>query len=388
MIQIIEKKDCCGCNACGDVCPKQAISFINDDEGFWYPKVDMKKCIDCGLCEKICPFLNNHDTKKPIACYAAINSDNDERYKSSSGGVFWMLAKQIINYGGVIFGAAFNEDWMVIHSSATTMEEVRKFQGSKYVQSRVSGCYKEAEIALKQGKKVLFSGTACQIAGLKGYLKKEYDNLLLVDVICHGVPSPGIWNRYLIQLKEDRTITDLNFRDKSNGWKDYCFSAQFSDGSVKTESHLKNLFMQGFIKNLYLRPSCYHCKLKGGRCGCDITLGDFWGVETVLPQIDTREGVSFIIVNTEKGLKYIQTIENKWPVSYEQGVKGNPCLESPVAETKWRKYFFTTYKQIDFTESLNATLRGMRPGIIYRLKYKIKVILSNLYNKQSYRHNG
>ena len=197
MIDIKEKNNCCGCSACVQICPKQCISMAADNEGFLYPQVNSAICIDCGLCEKVCPVINQSAPREPLVVYAAKNNNEDIRLKSSSGGIFTLLAEKVIEEGGVVFGAKFDADWNVVHDYTETIEGLAAFRGSKYVQSIIGDNFKTAKQFLNNGRKVLFSGTPCQIAGLKKYLRKEYDNLLTVDVVCHGVPSPMVWRDYL-----------------------------------------------------------------------------------------------------------------------------------------------------------------------------------------------
>ncbi|MBQ7462945.1 MAG: Coenzyme F420 hydrogenase/dehydrogenase, beta subunit C-terminal domain [Bacteroidaceae bacterium] len=373
MIIITDKHNCCGCNACGDICPKQAISFKNDNEGFWYPEVDMQKCIDCGLCEKICPCLNVKEAKQPISAFAAVNPDDELRMKSSSGGVFWLLVEQTIREGGVVFGAAFDNEWMVYHSSSESLEEAERFRRSKYVQSLVKGCYKQAQGALKQGRKVLFSGTACQIAALKEFLRKDYDNLLTVDVVCHGVPSPAIWKEYIKTLASSKTIKNINFRDKCTGWRNYDFSVQFSDGTELKEPHNKNLYMQGFLHDLYLRPSCHSCKFKAGKCGSDLTLGDFWGIEKVVPEIDDDHGVSLVIINSLKGKDSIDAL----PLSLKVvdsiiALKENPCISIATPEKKWRSEFMEQYVDNGGINAISLIVKKMQPSFVKRLLLRVR----------------
>ena len=238
MIDIKEKNNCCGCSACVQICPKQCISMAADNEGFLYPQVNSAICIDCGLCEKVCLVINQSAPREPLVVYAAKNNNEDIRLKSSSGGIFTLLAEKVIEEGGVVFGAKFDADWNVIHDYTETIEGLAAFRGSKYVQSIIGDNFKTAKQFLNNGRKVLFSGTPCQIAGLKKYLRKEYDNLLTVDVVCHGVPSPMVWRDYLdykrakraagkntvsSSLKELPVITGISFRDKTKGWKKYGF---------------------------------------------------------------------------------------------------------------------------------------------------------------------
>lgn len=325
MIEIKEKKNCCGCNACVQVCPKQCISMKEDREGFLYPEVDKDICVDCHLCEKVCPVLNQGKERKPLKVYAAKNKDEEIRRQSSSGGIFTLLAEQVIDEGGVVFGARFNENWEVVHSYTETKEGLAAFRGSKYVQSRIGDNYKKAEEFLKSGRKVLFSGTPCQIAGLNLYLRKEYENLLTVDFICHGVPSPGVWREYLKEEiarqcdgknsvlshpieKEKIRVKGISFRDKKLGWKKYSFVLTLSvpDGHgventvLPSEPLNKNLFLRGFLADLYLRPSCYACPAKCLKSGSDVTIGDFWGIEKVMPEMDDDKGVSVVMMNRDR----------------------------------------------------------------------------------------
>ena len=232
MIKIIQKEQCCGCSACLHICPKHSISFREDKEGFLYPQVDTATCIDCGLCEKVCPVLNQGEERMPLKVYAAKHADDEIRMKSSSGGIFTLLADQIIDKGGVVFGARFNENWEVVHDYTETKEGLAPFRGSKYVQSNIGNSYKQVEEFLKTGREVMFTGTPCQVAGLKKFLRIDYENLLTVDFVCHGVPSPMVWRKYLaeeiVRQGNNPVVTGVNFRDKSTGWKKFSFVLNFS----------------------------------------------------------------------------------------------------------------------------------------------------------------
>lgn len=202
MISVIEKNNCCGCSACEQKCPKKCITMMEDEEGFFYPHVNKVKCIECGLCEKVCPVINVGENEQKITAYAAYVNDKNVRMKSSSGGMFTLFAQKILNENGVVFGAAFDQNFMVHHIYIESEENLSKQQGSKYLQSRIENTYRETEQYLNSGRKVLFTGTACQIAGLKQFLMKEYDNLYTVDVLCHGVPSSKLWKHYLEYQEE------------------------------------------------------------------------------------------------------------------------------------------------------------------------------------------
>lgn len=375
MINIIDKKNCCGCNACVQHCPKSCVTMQEDEEGFLYPIVDQEACIDCGLCEKVCPVLNQGEERKPLQVYAANNPNEEIRMQSSSGGVFTLLAETIIQEGGVVFGARFNDDWEVIHDYTETKEELAAFRGSKYVQSRIGDSYCQAEQFLKKGRKVLFTGTPCQIAGLNLFLRKEYGNLLTVDFICHGVPSPGVWKSYLeelIALQGNRKnsvlshskpiilnsiwdISRIEFRNKRLGWKKYSFALTLSvpDGHgtkntvLLSEPYNENIFMKGFLADLYLRPSCYACPTKCLKSGSDITIGDYWGIQNVMPEIDDDKGICCLMVNTDKGGQLLSSKE--WveyrKSDYSTVIKYNIACVVSVAPNLKRKLFFDKYQK-------------------------------------------
>lgn len=334
MINIAVKSKCTGCSACVQKCPKQCISFEEDREGFKYPKVKLSVCIDCGLCEKVCPVLQQDRPRNPVIVYAAKNSNLSTRLASSSGGIFALLAETILRQNGVVFGARFDNEWNVIHDYTESLDGLSVFLGSKYVQSKIGNTYKYAERFLKEGRKVLFSGTPCQIVGLKKYLRKDYDTLLTVDFVCHGVPSPMIWRDYLnekirplgvdgrnmvsqLSLKDLPVISFISFRDKRYGWKKFGFSVrvksaskadknlvsqsvEVTDKTLLYEPHKANLYMKGFLKNLYLRPSCYACPAKCGKSGADYTLADFWGASTYVGDFDDDKGLSAVLVYKNK----------------------------------------------------------------------------------------
>lgn len=367
MIDIKEKNGCCGCNACVQRCPKSCITMREDNEGFLYPEVDKEVCVDCGLCEKVCPVIYQGEERKPLSVYAVKHKDDKIRLSSSSGGAFTALAESVIDEDGVVFGARFDEDWSVVHDYTDTKEGLAAFRGSKYVQSRIGDSFKKAEYFLKAGRRVLFSGTPCQIAGLKRFLRKEYDNLLTVDFICHGVPSPGVWREYLKEetarqcvgknsvlshpnIKErDARIESISFRDKRLGWKKYSFALTLSvpDGHgakntvLLSEPLNKNIFLRGFLTDLYLRPSCHACPAKSFKSGSDVTIGDFWGIQNVMPEIDDDKGVSVVMVSTESGVNVFRgmRLDNR-AVDYESVLRYNPSIGRSVRLTGKRNSFY------------------------------------------------
>lgn len=346
MIIIKNKQDCCGCSACSQRCPKHCILMQMDGEGFLYPQVDSSKCVDCHLCEKVCPVINQYEARTPLNVYAAKNSDDEVRHQSSSGGIFTLLAEQTIKDGGVVFGACWDKEWNVKHDCVDKISDLQIFRSSKYLQSVIGDSYLKAEQFLKTGRKVMFTGTPCQIAGLKHFLRKEYDNLLAVDVICHSVPSPGVWQQYLVEKLQTlgwnkSDIRHISFRDKKTGWKTYSFVIENKDGNILTELSSKNAFMQGFLADLYTRPSCHACPAKQLRSGSDITLGDFWGIESLIPEIDEDKGVSTIIVNSDKGKQVLHNINVELhEVQYDELTTRNPALVRSFPITPKRTEFF------------------------------------------------
>ena len=348
MIEIKEKKDCCGCSACVQRCPKQCISLYEDEEGFLYPKVDVETCIDCGLCEKVCPVLKQSEERIPLEVYAAKNPNEQIRRESSSGGIFTLLAEQTIDAGGVVFGVRWNEHFEAIHDYTETKEGLAAFRGSKYVQSRVGDTFKQTEWFLKQGRQVLYSGVPCQISGLKKFLKKEYDNLLTVDIICHAVPSPLIWREYLEEYKTKNRITSINsinFRDKTFGWEGYHFSISYitkhNRNVTKKQPHGDNVYFKGFLNHLYLRPSCYSCCAKGGRSGSDILMGDCWGIDSLRKDYNDNKGCSIVCVNTLKGKSLTNAIlERSDMLSYDEVLKYNPSIAISVKSSIGPDWFW------------------------------------------------
>lgn len=398
MIHIINKQDCCGCNSCVQRCPKACIAMREDEEGFLYPEVNESVCIDCGLCEKVCPVIHQAEERKPAAVYAAKNKNEEIRRQSSSGGVFTALAEEILNEGGVVFGVRFDENWEVVHDYTETVDGLSAFRGSKYVQSQIGDSFKKTEQFLKMGRKVLFSGTPCQIAGLRRFLRKEYDNLLTVDFICHGVPSPGVWREYLkeetarqcgrkntvlphpIINGRDARIESISFRDKRLGWKKFSFALTLSvpDGHGAKNSVLlseplnKNIFMRGFLSDLYLRSSCYVCPTKSFKSKSDITIGDFWGVQNVMPEIDDDKGVSVVMVNTPDGENYIKmTGLDIRVIRYESVLQYNPSIERSVGLTEKRRRFYS-----DTSKTLEKRIDKLcRVTVLTRIKRRVYGVL-------------
>ena len=348
MLEIKDKKACCGCQACYEACPAKCISMVADEEGFLYPKVNRADCTDCRLCEKVCPELNqaSKPSDEPLACFAAIANDPEIRLQSSSGGVFTQLAQAILKKGGVVFGARFDDSFAVFHSCTETEEGLSPFRSSKYSQSDLRGAYAQADRFLKEKRPVLFTGTPCQIAGLRGFLRgKEDDNLYLASIVCHGVPSPRVWKEYLESITGGARPTEVNMRNKENGWSQYRMTIWREGQALFNVQATDTPFMRAFLSNLTLRPSCYACPFRGNH-GSDLTLGDYWGIEQVHPEMSDNKGTSFILVYTGKGRHLLEELDVKLLESrYEDVLKGNPSVLHLSPEPANRADFWKAYQK-------------------------------------------
>lgn len=345
---------CCGCTACASSCPKNCITMTENGEGFLYPIIDKETCVNCGLCEKECPMLHPNNDIDLNEAFGAITNDQDILLQSSSGGIFTELATLVLNDGGCVFGAAFSDNFhSVKHVMVESVEGLPALRGSKYVQSDIGNTYREAKAELAKGRQVLFSGTPCQIAGLKYYLGREYDNLLLVDIICHGTPSPVLWDRYLsaIETQMGGKAKYVSFRHKEHGWRKFGMELPFETGKRYYKELGDDPFLKMFLKNYCLRESCYNCRVKEAGSVADITIGDFWGVERVAPEIDNSMGVSLALVHTEKGKRYFDLAAQHMitvQTDYDEAIAYNSAMNHSVARPAERDSFFSDMKQMDW----------------------------------------
>lgn len=385
MIDKVE--NCCGCRSCYNICLHSAIQMKPDNEGFFYPIIDKNKCVNCGQCKKSCPVINqpkNNTLNKAFACYSV---DFDKRMRSCSGAVFALLSEKVLNSDGVIYGAAFNNDCQVHHICVSDSEGLEKLKGSKYIQSDIGFTYLNAQRSLKSGKLVLFSGTPCQIAGLKQYLKKDYENLFCIDLICHGVPSPMIWEKYLNEISPEHTIVNMSFRNKENGIKNKTLDYTLDNGDVIKEKYEESDYIKGFIQNMYLRPSCYSCKFKGfDRCS-DITIGDFWGLKNYYPNFGDDYGVSAVITHSNKGLEFFESLKDDLcliEVEPNQVATYNESLLEPAKMNPRRNELFERMS----TESIHSIVTSMYDNSFWDQcistnethQFSIKKTLKRLFN--------
>lgn len=356
------KKDCCGCGACYNICPKNAISMEADEHGYVYPVIDETKCVKCGLCKKVCHFQNNDNMQKPIKAYAAAIKNDEEIMVAASGGIFTVLAKQILSESGVVFGVSMENvsgKLTPMHIDIQNEKELYKLQGSKYVQSDIGMTYKKVKEYLMEGRNVLFSGTPCQISGLNSYLGKDYPNLLTVDVICHGVPSARLFQDYIKnqEKKLGGRIYSYKFRDKSKGQgmnAQILYKTQDNKEKVKyVDGYLTSYFYM-FLKSIIYRENCYSCPYAKAERVSDITAGDYWGVYQVHEEemkkssMSNLKGVSCMIINTEKGEKYFGKVQDKldfFETTVKKIAKNNKQLREPSKCTDEREKVLNIYQE-------------------------------------------
>lgn len=384
MIEIKNKKKCSGCTACANICPRDAITMKYDSEGFMYPHVEEDKCINCGLCSKICPVLNKLPLENvdefPIV-YASYNINQSIRKKSSSGGIFYLLAKKILEKGGIIVGASYDTDFSVFHEIIDSMSNLEKLMGSKYAQSELRNVYKIIKDNLKEGKEVLFSGTSCQVAGLKSYLRKEYDNLWCIDLICMGIPSNKIWRDYIDNFYNKGKIKNINFKDKTYGWDCFSIKVNYEEKEDIQVGRLNN-YMQLFFKGINIRPICYECPFRGKHRYSDLTLSDCWGIENFAQELNDNLGTSSVMIHSKKGMELFNSIKEELKhkrITFEQATGNNKYALTTLKENTDREKFFEEYGKIEFKKLVKKYAK-------MPMKYKIRVKVSQLKRKYLKKH--
>ena len=353
---IIDEERCSGCTACVNACPMKCISMVENEDGFLYPIIDEEKCIGCNLCVRCCGISSSDQPRmEPISTLAAVNKNYNERMRSSSGGVFSLLAKQVLSENGVVYGAAMSEDCRTVnHIRIDNLKKLHRILGSKYLQSELGEIFKQVKKDLLDGLSVLFSGTPCQINGLVLFLGEEYQNLYTVDVVCHGVPSKLLWQQYLDyhEKKQHSKVLDVSFRYKTESWRKFGLKRIDDKWKEVVIPSGDDLFMRFFLNNYCLRESCYRCSAKTFRLA-DISLGDFWGIEQVAPEMDDNHGTSLVLIRTDKGNSIFQKIKNETEcsfVKYEEGVRENYPEYKSVNRPTQRDVFFEELRTMSFED--------------------------------------
>lgn len=363
-MKITNLVNCTGCGSCYSICPKSAITMIPNKEGFKIPIIDESLCIKCFQCEKVCQVVNPiNKVEENTLAYAVVNKDSKIRQISSSGGVFSLIAKEILHRNGIVFGASFDENFSVRHIAVDSEEELEQLYGSKYVQSDIGDCFKKCKEILQTGRYVLFSGTPCQISGLLNYLGRPYDNLVTVDLICHGVPSQKIWQKYLNEQKDKykSDIKKVSFRNKDHGWGVFRLKIEFLNGKVFSVPQTEGSWMLTFNKDIMMRSSCYACASKGISRRSDFTIGDLWGINEFTPELNDNKGTSLVYLHSEKALKLFDNLKKQINFKKFDDIKA-PCkynaqlINSLKLSTLRDKYFSYTENH-SFDNAFNTFVR-------------------------------
>lgn len=381
--------NCTGCAACQNACNLGAIEMVPDKEGFVYPQVDSKKCVQCGKCAKSCPSLNGIPSSGYVQpeVYAAWNLDTEIRVQSTSGGVFTALAQAVINRGGYVAGAFYDEGFRICHGVVSSLDEIPRLRQSKYAQSWIGDTFTQVRQLLREGKLVLFCGTPCQSAGLQQFLSRKYENLYCCDFICRGVISPKVYEKFLKDMRPTETsqLSVVHFKNKDYGWNRFSTKLTFRDGSIYHRDRNEDYYMRGYLRhNLYIRPSCHRCDYKSLPRISDISLGDFWGIGNYDKTLDNEQGTSVVLVNSEKGKTLFAWAQASLSVhkrSIEEVLAGNSCLLNVAQPGEFRDYFFENVDRYRFDElviridkkSINIPLRYR----VYQFIGKVKRFLVN-----------
>jgi coenzyme F420-reducing hydrogenase beta subunit len=379
MINIANKKDCCGCNACGDICGHDAISFVTDIEGFWYPEIDKDKCTDCGLCDRVCPIINIKDLKKndleQSVCYAAEHKNLEVVFDSTSGGAFSALADIMYREKGYVGGAIFNDDFSIRHYISNDKKDLPKLRSSKYAESDLTGFYKDVRRLAKAGEKALVCGCPCQMAALRAFLRKDYENLIIVDFICRGINSPKVWRKYLDSFEEryGSPVVYAKAKSKEYGWRNLTQKVILAGGKAVYETKDASNFTKGYLHtNVYCRPSCYDCRFKGFPRMSDITLADYWGIEKFDKSMDKDLGTSLVMLNSRKGLAFFEKAKlrlNFIQTPFDAILGGNTALIKPLNPPLVnREMFFNDLDKMTFIEIASKYIIRRNPSKKEKLK--------------------
>lgn len=379
MPQLALFDSCTGCTSCASVCPKGCITMRADSDGFWYPVVDSTACVGCGLCEKVCPILGSSKPAHEPAAWAARSKDTKMRLASSSGGVFTELARYILSMGGAVYGAVYDGHFRVVHGCAEDEAGLARLRGAKYAQSDLDGIFREVRARLERGQQVLFSGTPCQAAGLLAFLRRPYENLTTVDFVCHGVPSPMAWAAYIKSLGD---VQSVNLRAKDTGWSRYryCHRIEIRNGA-RLIPNGESLYMKLFVGDHINRPSCADCRFKGYARVSDLTIGDFWGIWDIAPEMDDDRGTSLVLVQSPKGAELWESVSPKLtrkPVTPEEASRQNPSLLVSSPPSAQRETVLARIRAGEL-ETCDALLAPQKPTVLQKLRRKLGAIKNRLH---------
>lgn len=377
---------CTGCRACEQLCPKRCISMKSNKEGFLVAEIDENVCIHCGLCQKRCPQNQLSEKHRPIKALAVRYKDNESLKNSASGGAFIAMAHRFVKQGGTVFGAAYLEDWKVGHVAVHDGADLYRLQGSKYVQCDTQHTYSEVKALLEDGKQVLYSGTPCQIGGLRAFLRKDYGNLLTIDLICHGVASPKLFQKYIEWLGKETggKILYYNFRDKAGGWG----LGYRAKTKTKTKTKTANLdpYYYHFLKGDTYRECCYRCNYCTQERIGDITVGDYWGIEREHPKFYSTKGVSVVLLNTDKALSLLERVKDVFYIqesTFEKAAKKNHNLLSPTPRPQVRNSIYAHMEDMDTGTYFGTVLKTpnrladrVKGSLPMRVKLIFKTIMS------------
>lgn len=390
MPTIATKEYCTGCTACASACLKKCIAMKADENGFLCPSIDAENCVECGLCEKSCPIVSPIQvTENTPKAYATYSTDEEMRLQSSSGGIFTEIARTILAEGGIVYGAAYNEKFEVVHICAENETELARLRGAKYAQSDLRGVFKDVKAKLDAGRKVLFSGTPCQVGGLKASLHQDYQNLLTLDFVCHSVPSPMAWREYVKYRAEQDTggklPQSIDLRSKATGWSRYRYSNLFSyEGGVsRTDKSGDSLYMKLFVGGYINREACANCQFKGYRRVSDLTIGDFWGIWDIAPEMDDNKGTSVVLVHSQIGAKILSQISHKLvlrEVTLEETSCQNQAMLKTAALNKRRDEAFDLIRDGKIGEciSLLPVPKPVKPSLLRRLRRLVGCLLRKI----------
>ena len=386
---------CTACYACQNICPKNAIHLQPDKTGFAYPCIDDSLCIKCGACDRVCPTINAISTEKQNSdakIYAAWSLDEGIRRESTSGGVFSEIALKILEDGGYVCGAVYENIYRIVHMVIDNKDDLVKVRQSKYAQSNIGFTFREILQLLKDGNKVLFCGTPCECAGLKRYLRKDYDNLVVCDFICRGSNSPKAYEAFVksLEKKYKSEAERVWFKEKKFGWNRFSTFVEFKNGKTYRKDRYTDFYMRGYLEHsLYLRPSCESCRFKNHSGFSDITMADFWGIENYTKRQDTNGGTSLIFLHTLKALDIFEQIKPGLYFeehTYEQALSANPSLEKPTRRSKAADKFLSDLDTVDFCENISKycdysfkfTVKHMIKEVFWKFNLDPKAILNRL----------